>query len=401
MPPLPDPIKRLHDGLADPFGCAPLAIQVRDKSSVVIVVSDYTRNVRYPLWLPELLNKLNEAGIPDASVQLYVASGTHRSMTPEEKQETYGADVCKRVEILDHDCDNLDRMKKIGRTSYGTIGYIDERVFNAEMMILTGGIQFHYFAGYSGGRKAILPGCCARETILKNHSLVIDKKTGRFADKVRPGIALGNPVNEDMLQIASQLRPDMCINVVLNSKKEICWLGVGDQGYKLRRGAQFLDKYNMIEIKEPVDIAVIGSGGHPKDLTLFQAHKALKHAEEMLKPGCKVIWLAKCEQGEGTEEFQSFRSLNVDECTARAQKDISLYSFCSLSIKLLTAKFDIHLVSDLPPEHVRAWGFTPHADVESAFAAAVPPDHTGLNWAVVPDCSNMLPVLPGHAGLEG
>ena len=398
MPGLPDPLQRLRDGLADPFGCAPLAVQARDKSSALIVVSDYTRNVRYPLWLPELLNQLNASGIPDSAIQLYIASGTHRAMTEAEKLESYGDEVMGRVSTIDHDCDAMERMKKIGRTSYGTIGYIDERVFNAELLIITGGIQYHYFAGYSGGRKALLPGCSAREAIYKNHSLVIDKRTGRFADKVRPGIAVGNPVSEDMLQVASQIRPDMCVNVVLNGRKEIAWLGVGDQGYKLRGGAQFLDRHNMVTINEPVDFAVVGSGGHPKDLTLFQAHKALKHAEELFKPGARVIWLAKCEQGEGTEEFQSFRGLSLDECIARAQRDISLYSFCSLSIKMLTDSFDIHMVTDLPAQHVRDWGFTPHADVQSALAA-LPPEHSTGKWAVVPDCSNMLPVRPGHPGL--
>lgn len=394
MPPLSDPIQRLRDGLADPFGCAPLKFQAHGKSNVIIVIADYTRNYAYPVWLPELLNQLNANEIPDESIQLYVGSGTHRPMTDDEKRETVGDEVFGRVNILDHDCDAMDRMQKIGRTSYGTIAYIDERVFNAELLILTGGIQFHYFAGYSGGRKAILPGCSAREAIIHNHSLVLDKNTGRFADKVRPGVAVGNPVNEDMLQVASQLRPDMCVNVVLNDEKQIAWLGVGDHGYKLRRGAQFLDEHNMVDCTTPADVAIIGAGGHPKDLSLFQAHKSLRHSVAALQPGAKIFWLARCEHGEGTEKFMSFSKLTLDECISRTQREISLYSFCSLSLKMLAEEYDIHMISELPEERVLEWGFKPFRDIHTALAQGLPEKYDSLRWVVIPDCSNLLPVKP-------
>jgi len=401
MPPLPSVRKRLREGLADPFGCAPLSVQVRDKQSAMVVVADYTRNNAYDKWLPELLYQLNDCGIPDSAIQLYIGSGTHRPMSEDEKRACYTDEVWKRVEILDHDCDATDRMKKIGRTDYGTVIYVDQRIWDSEFLILTGGIMYHYFAGYSGGRKALMPGCCARETIIHNHSLAINKKTGGFDPRVKPGALVGNPVNEDMLQVASQIRPDMCVNVVLNSDKEISWLGVGDQGYKLRRGAAFLDESNLVEVAEPADIAIVGAGGQPKDLTLFQAHKSLRHSLAALKPGAKVFWLARAEHGEGTDEFQTWRQLSLDECQARVQREISLYAFCALSLKTITDQFDVHLISDLPAERVREWGMTPHQDIHRALSQELPANASGLRWAVIPDCSNLLPTKPKPPAEDG
>lgn len=394
MPALRDPAAALREQLADPFGCAPLGAQARDKDSVVVVVSDYTRYHAYPKWLSVLLDELNDSGIPDRAIQLYVGSGTHRQATDDEKRELVGEEVHGRVEMLDHDCDAMGRMMKIGRTGYGTIAYVDKRVFDAQLLILTGGITYHYFAGYSGGRKAVLPGCCARQTILSNHRLALDPETGDFRPTVRPGALVGNPVNEDMLQIANQLRPDICVNVVLNGEREIAWLGVGDHGYMLRTGAQFLDDHRRIEVAEPADIAIIGAGGYPKDLSLFQAHKSLRHSIAALSPGAKVFWLAACEHGEGTEEFQSYRPLSLDEVRGKVQYHVSLSSICSLSLKRLAHDHEVHLISELEPDRVRAWGLVPHRDINQALGLALPANAAALGWLIAPDFSSMLAVPP-------
>jgi len=341
-----------------------------------------------------LLDEVNAAGIPDGAIRLYVGSGTHRTATPEEKRELVGEAVHGRVEILDHDCDAMGRMQKIGRTSYGTVAYVDERVFHAELLILTGGINYHYFAGYSGGRKAVLPGCSARQTILSNHSLALERSTGDFHPAVQPGALVGNPVNEDMLQVASQLRPDICVNVVLNSDRQIAWLGAGDHGYMLRTGAQFLDDHRRVEVAEPAEIAIIGAGGYPKDLSLFQAHKSLRHSVAALKPGARVFWLAACEHGEGTKEFQSYRPLSLDEVRGKVQYHISLSSICSLSLKRLADMYEVHLISELEPDHVRAWGLVPHRDINQALGQGLPANAAALSWIVAPDFSSLLAVPP-------
>jgi nickel-dependent lactate racemase len=405
MPAVPDIRQLLREKLKDPFGCAPLEVQAARKSSVTIVCADNTRNYAYDQWLPVLLDELNAAGIPDDNISLYVGSGTHRRMTDDEKAEVFSPDVISRVAVLDHDCDAVGRMKKIGRTDFGTVALVDERVWNSEMVIITGGINYHYFAGYSGGRKAILPGIAARESILHNHSLALDRRNVTFRPLVAAGSLVNNPVNEDMLQVAHQLRPDMCINVVLNSDREVAWLGVGDHGYMLRLGAQFLDEHNKTELGYSVDYAVIGAGGYPKDQTLFQAHKSLRQAAEVLKPGAEVFWVASCAEGEGIAEFQSFRDLSLDEVKARIQREVSLYSMCSLSLKSLAEQFKVHLVSELEPDVVDAWGLIPEHDLGAALTSALPQVADGVRLLVAPDHSNLLSVRsevpePGGGGRE-
>jgi lactate racemase len=392
LAPVADVAAALKQGFADPFGRPPL----RPKGGIAaatVIVGDYTRNNAYKVWLPLLLNELNQAGIPDKGITLYIGNGTHRPMTDAEIEECYGPEVVKRTNVMRHDCDAADRMKKIGRTDRGTIVEIDQHIADASLLVLTGGITYHYFAGYSGGRKAVMPGCASRSTILKNHSLALEQAKMDFARHVRPGILVGNPVNDDMEQAVSALKPEMCVNVILNDGKEIAWLGVGDYAYVLRNGAKFLDEHSKLPVSSKADIAIVGSGGHPKDLTLFQSHKGLKHLAEVLKPGAKVVWLARCAEGEGHEKFQAFRSLPLAEVRSKVTRDIGLYSFCSLSLKTLASQYEIHFVSELPPEHVKAWGMHPHADLNSAMAAIVPSRPETLEWIVAPDMSNKLAVF--------
>ena len=396
LPAALDVANALRQGFADPFGRPPLRPKGNPPTATVIV-GDYTRNNAYNQWLPLLLDELNRAGIADSGITLYIGNGTHRPMTQEEMQQCYGEAVLRRVQVQAHDADASERMKKIGRTDRGTIVELDQRIYDASLLVLTGGITYHYFAGYSGGRKAILPGCASRSTIVKNHSLAIDPAKMDFHCHVRPGILVGNPVSDDMEQAVSAVRPDLCVNVILNDAKEIAWLGVGDYAYVLRNGAKFLDEHSKLAVARKADIAILGSGGHPKDLTLFQAHKGIKHLSEALNPGAKVVWLARCAEGEGHQKFQAFRNLSLDEMKARVQREIGLFSLCSLSLKTLAGQHEIHLVSELPPEHVRAWGMHPHTDLNSAMAAVVPSKPEQCEWVIAPDMSNKLAVFKSLA----
>jgi nickel-dependent lactate racemase len=392
LPAVPDVAAALRQGFADPFGRPPLRPK-DNPATATVIVGDYTRNNAYKVWLPLLLDELNRAGITDKGIALYIGNGTHRPMTQDEMQQCYGEAVLKRVQVQLHDADATDRMKKIGRTDRGTIVEIDQRVADASLLVLTGGITYHYFAGYSGGRKAVMPGCASRSTILKNHSLALEPAKMDFHPHVRPGILVGNPVNEDMEQAVSAVKPDMCVNVILNDDKEIAWLGVGDFAYVLRNGAKFLDEHSKLPVRRKAHIAVVGSGGHPKDLTLFQSHKGLKHLAGVLQPGAKVVWLARCADGEGHEKFQAFREMPLEDVKAKVQREVGLYSFCSLSLKTLARLHEIHFVSELPPEHVRAWGMHPHPDLNSAMAAVVPPKPEQHEWIIAPDMSNKLAVF--------
>lgn len=393
MEALPDAKKALREALADPIGRPPLALMAGKRSSALVVVADHTRNNAYELWLAELFNQLNAAGIPDSRIELYVASGTHRASTAEEKRMRYGEEVIKRAAaIIDHDCDAAD-LEKVGRTDAGTIVYVSNRVYKAELLLLTGGIQYHYFAGYTGGRKAILPGVAGRLSIRTNHTRAYDPKLRNFAAGVQPGLLVGNPVSDDMHDAAVLLRPDLCVNVVLNDAKQVGWLGAGDFSYVLRLGAQFLDAHNRLPVTRLADFAIVGAGGYPKDLNLFQAHKSLRHASFAVAEGGTIIWLARCDEGEGPAVMEQLRQLQLEELHENLRTDFNLGSGCSFSLRTLAQRFRIHMVTELDAAIVSGWGITPHASMEAALAATSPELYSST-WSVfAPDMSNLLPEL--------
>ncbi len=389
---LDSPIRELRFSLNNPIAMQPFSDAIDGAGDVLIVVSDHTRYLGYEIWLAELLHQINRHGITDDNIKLYVASGTHRPMTDDEKRARFGSGVFNRVEILDHDCDAEERMMKVGRTDYGTVVWVDERVYNSDFLIITGSINYHYFAGYTGGRKALMPGVCSRESILTNHLKAIDRNTGDFAPRVEPGQLVANPVNEDMHEANMLLRPNYCINVVLNSEREIAWMGSGDFGYVHRIGADWLDTFNRPIIETQADVVVVGAGGYPKDLTMFQAHKSLRHSVKAVRHGGTIIWVAECGEGEGPAGMAEWRNLSLNEVRIKVQQAPSLVSFCSLSLKKIADAYNVLLVSTLPAGLVQSWGISPQLSLEGAIEAVVNAD-SGSSWMVGADMSNILPML--------
>jgi nickel-dependent lactate racemase len=398
MPVLDDPVGEVRRMMRNPVGRPPLATMCEGRGSAVITVSDHTRYYAYEVWLPAVLDELNEGGLKDDQIAVYVSSGTHRNMTEQEKRERYGPAVVDRVAVLDHDCDNAEQMVKVGRTDFGTTVLVDRRVYEADVVVMTGAVNYHYFAGYSGGRKSVIPGVCARETIRENHIRAIDQETGDFAENVQPGVLVGNPVHEDMHEVCLLVRPDFCINTVIDANRRPAWFGAGDFGYVHRIGAEWLDSFNKLALERGGDIALISSGGHPKDLTLFQAHKSLRHTSYALNDGAAVVWAAKCAEGEGPAGMVEWRGLNLEQCMQKVKTSPSLVSFCSLSLKQLARRFDVHLVSELPEKVVEGWGMTPHRQLGKAIGAAVKGRHVSGKWLVGRDMGNILPQIVEGGG---
>lgn len=396
MPALEDPIGELRKQLANPVGRPPLRSMCKGKESCIITVSDHTRYYAYELWLPVVLDELNRAGLADKQIAIYVSSGTHRNMTPEEKRERYGPAVVDRVPVLDHDADNAERMVKVGRSDFGTTVLVDKRVYEADLVVITGALNYHYFAGYSGGRKSIIPGVCARQTIRENHIRAIDPDSGGFARNVMPGVLKGNPVHEDMHEVCTLIRPDFCVNTILDAERRPVWFGAGDFGYVHRIGAEWLDSYNKLTLEHGADIAIISSGGHPKDLTLFQAHKSLRHTSYALADGASVVWAAECSEGEGPAGMADWRVLTLEQAMDKVKTSPSLVSFCSLSLKQLSQRFNVHLVSTLPEEIVTGWGLKPYQSLGKAIGDAVANKPASARWMVGRDMGNILPqIRPG------
>jgi nickel-dependent lactate racemase len=291
-------------------------------------------------------------------------------------------------------------MERVGKTNYGTILNIDKRVLNADLLMLIGGVQYHYFSGYTGGPKSIMPGCAGRESILQNARYAIDSRTDDINSSVGPGIIVGNPVMADMHECCRVVKPDLCINVVLNGDKQLAAMRVGDYDLALRYCAKYLDDHCRVDVA-PVNIAIIGAGGNPKDATLIQAYKSLRHIVGGLAPGASVIWLAKCERGEGGSGLTQHRSWSMERLREHLKSNPEPDTFCALMMRKLAETYDVHLVSDLPADVAAGWHFTPHTNVNTALVSVMQKQHGQPQWLIGPDLSYLLPVRPGSDLREG
>ncbi|MEP0814063.1 MAG: nickel-dependent lactate racemase [bacterium] len=365
-PPLDNVENALRRALRNPIGAAPLMEAARGKKNLVVIVSDHTRKCRYDATLPVLFDELTRvAKIPAQAITILVATGTHRFMTDAELAAHLGTEIVKKYKIVQHDGSDSGKMKRCGKTTRGTIIYYNPVAFEADFIILTGSITYHYFAGFTGGRKALFPGVAARESIIQNHSLCIDPETGFFHDRVRPGSLLGNPVHEDMLDAAGELRPDFLMDVVLTPSGGIAGVFAGDFSYAHRVGCQFVEDFYGIVVggrENPyADIAIASAGGYPRDINFYQTHKSLVNGTNLLNPdGGQLVLLAECREGLGHPVFEDWKEFKTaDTVRLRLQNKYSPLGHLILSLRTRAEKHKIYLVSSLPDEEVRSLGLIP------------------------------------------
>jgi len=318
--------------LAHPLGTAPLIEVVKPGDKVVIIVSDLTRLwVRTDVLLPVLLDVLNGAGVPDKDISLVTATGDHRLLTLEEHTAICGAKVLARVPIFDHECHAQD-LVDLGKSSRGTPFSVNRRVWEADKVILTGGIAYHLLAGFGGGRKSIAPGVCSYEMIQQNHALALQGGgTSGINPNIETGKMEGNPVAEDMLEIARLVGVDFILNVVVNEKKEFVYLAAGELYEAHLAGCRVTEEIFGIEIEEKAELVIVSSGGYPKDTQLYQSIKALDNASYAVKEGGVIILVSECSEGVGSQPFQEFfKDDEVEGMNARLHADFTMPGYISL-----------------------------------------------------------------------
>lgn len=351
----------IRTALANPIGAPPLAELVRSGEKVVIVISDITRLwVRTDLILPVLLNVLNELGIPDQDISLVVAAGDHRPLTQEEHILICGENIVQRVEIFDHDC-QADDLVDLGVTSRGTRIKVNRRVWDADKVILTGGIAYHLLAGFGGGRKSLAPGVCGYETIQQNHGLALrGGDTTGVNTLVGIGRIAGNPVAEDMLEIARKIGADFILNVVVNEHKEIVYIAAGELEKAHLAGCRVVEDLYGIPVSGEADLVIASCGGYPKDIQLYQAIKALDNSAYAVKAGGVIILLSECSDGVGSKPFYEFFAHGgVEELNAALHADFSMPGFVALRTAGICRRTSVILISSLPDETVRQVNMIP------------------------------------------
>ena len=370
--------------LEEPIGADRLSKIVKPGESVVIITSDITRPVPSYDVIPPILDELQLAGVDDKDVTVVFALGSHRCHTEEEKIKLVGEEVYNRVKCID--CDPKDSIH-VGTSSVGTPYDVFSVVAKADRVICVGNIEFHYFAGYSGGAKAIMPGVCTRDAIQSNHSMMIrpEAATGQIE---------GNPVRADIDEIGKFQRIDYIVNVVLDAHKKILKSYAGHYIEAHRAGCAFLDTLYKVEIEDKADIVIVSVGGYPKDLNLYQAQKGLDNAKFAVKDGGVIIVSASCKEGLGEHVFEKWMlEYSPEQRLENIQKDFQLGGHKAAAIAMVLEKADIYLVSDLTDEFVNSIYLKPYHSVDEAMEAAYAKCGKDAKVIVMPYAGSTVPVV--------
>jgi nickel-dependent lactate racemase len=285
----------VREALDNPVGTPSLRVMAEGRKRVVLIASDHTRPVPSKIIVPRMLEEIRR-GNPQADITILVATGCHRDTTREELEAKFGPDITGREKIVVHDCDSPD-MVYLGKLPSGGDLILNRLAAEADLLIAEGFIEPHFFAGFSGGRKSVLPGIASRKTVVYNHNAEFIAHPS-----ARTGIIEGNPIHNDMLYAARIARLDFICNVVINAAKEVIYAAAGDCDLAHRAGRKFLlSKCRATPVE--ADIVITTNGGYPLDQNIYQAVKGMTAAESVVRKGGVIIQLAKSNDGHGAPEF--------------------------------------------------------------------------------------------------
>ncbi|CAJ36964.1 nickel-dependent lactate racemase [Methanocella arvoryzae] len=377
---VPDEVAEIRRALENPIGSQRLREKVKPGMKVAVIISDVTRPVPSYKFLPMLLDELNAGGVQDSDITVVVALGSHRKSTPEEHKALMGQSY-GRVRCIDQD--KYDA-KYVGTSSFGHRIHVFREIVDADFVVCTGNIEYHYFAGYSGGVKAILPGCASHDTIQNNHEMMRSPKaeTGR----------IDSPIRVEIDEVYHMVKPGFLLDVVLNSRKEIVAVVAGDPIQAHRKGIEYVDR--MYSAKVPVaDIVITSAGGYPKDINMYQAQKAMDNAKHVVKQGGTMIMVAECEECLGNDVFACWvdEATTIEEQAARMDKKFELGGHKASVIARTAQKCEIFLVSKIPDETVRKMFLKPVKTPQEALDAALKKHGPNAKVLVSPYGGMMLP----------
>ena len=282
--------------MAAPEGGVTLRELAKGKNKIVLIASDHTRPVPSKYIVPPMLRQIRE-GNPDADVTILISTGCHRETTREELISKFGEEIVAKEKIVVHDCDDRENLVNLGTLPSGGQCLVNRLAVEADLLVAEGFIEPHFFAGFSGGRKSVLPGVAGRETVLANHCSEFIAHP-----KSRTGILEGNPIHTDMLWAAKQAKLRYIVNVVLNGEKEVIYAVAGELEQAHKKGTAFLSSLCGVET-EPADIVISTNGGYPLDQNVYQAVKGMTAAEAAVKENGVIIMLAESGDGIGGDHF--------------------------------------------------------------------------------------------------
>lgn len=384
-PALAEPEREVERALERPIDSLPLAQIAKGRRSACIVISDVTRPVPNKLLLPPILRTMESAGIPRDKIIILVATGTHRPNEGDELDQLIGSEIARTYRVENHFCKSKEDMVFAGDLQDGTPVFINRLYAQADLKVLTGFIEPHMWAGYSGGRKAILPGISSIETVRHMHGpeMVAHPRTAY-------GVLDGNPFHEAALEIMRKVGADFIINVTLDEAKRTTGIFAGNPISAHEKGCDFLASQCVKELDAPLDFVLTTNSGAPLDCNLYQTAKGMSAAASGLKEGGVILIASACYEGVGNPEYEQVMDM-VDE-PEKFLKRLMAHEFfipdqwCAQETYQVMRRNPTWLYTDgIPKEKVRQYHFRPVDSIEKSVAELLA--HFGQNarWAVVPD----------------
>jgi nickel-dependent lactate racemase len=382
--------------LKNPIGSPPLSEMTRPGEKVCIVVCDLTRSWQRPsVYLPLLAEEIKKGGVRDEDIFFLIATGTHRSHSPEEHRAILGEKIYGRYSVFDHDC-RASAMTDFGRTSAGTPVRLNKLAADADHVILTGAITYHFLSGWSGGRKSVLPGIASYESVMGNHALALNPLPAKGRNVVcRSGNVDGNLVHLDMTEAAAKLAPSFLLNVVMNCNGKIGWAVAGNWREAHEAGMRALDSVDRVEIPCLADLVIASACGFPKDINLYQSAKTLFNAQDAVRPGGAIVMLASCAEGYGNDEMRMIlrEFKDADERETELRRAFTIAKYIGYCTGLAAERFDFHLVTDIGPELLEGTGIKISRTSDEALAKVRIAHGANLKTWLMPHGAYTLPKL--------
>lgn len=361
------------EAIRNPIGTEPLRQIVAAGEKVAIVISDITRLCGTSIFLPIIIEELNSVGVKDEDITIVVSTGTHRGHTPEEDEIVCGKNIASRIRIVQHDSRNKSELVHLGVTSSGNSVAVNKYAAEADRVIITGGVSLHPFAGFGGGRKAVMPGISAYDSIMHNHAMSMSPVEGGGCNKACDASLLeGNPVHKDMVEACGLLNPDFLLNTVYTPGGEISEIVAGHWYDAWEKGCKDLLAMSGVEIEQLADVVIASAGGYPKDLNLYQATKCHMNAQFAVKKGGIMIFTLDCPDIKEPAVFTDCFSRNdLEQFEKDIRANFTIPAFVAFKSRSIISDVTAYLVTRSENfDFVRRTGHIPCKSLEEAWNLA-------------------------------
>lgn len=350
---------QIGEKLDAPVGSNPLEDIVSPGETVLFVVPDATRQTGAGQIVNLLVRRLIAAGTAPHNISIIFATGIHRRVTEEEKAEILTPFIAQRIKTLHHDARNPIRNFRVGETSGGIPVELDWRLTEFDHVVLAGGVTFHYFAGFTGGRKLVCPGLASAKTVTATHKLAFDCERKTRRDGVGTGRLDGNAVHEAFVEAAAFAKPSFCVSTIVDDAGAVVDLYCGDWRESHRAACDAYGREHTVAIAEKRDLVVASCGGYPHDINMIQAHKTLEAASHACGEGGTIVLLAECLDGLGRGDFIDwFDSADPDVLAEKLCDNYQVNGQTAWNLMRRTEKFNVRIVTGLPEEVTRRMGLT-------------------------------------------